>query len=132
MRQNRSPFKRAQACGKGGKSKGKGKDKHRSQRMYHGESSDKACLCCGLKGHAKSNCRLKDEKCLVCGKLGHLKAVCRAGAAHQVEETSNTDERDEAKMEMLWALAVMKMTRKMTARTTNRTGLKPCSSRSLP
>ncbi len=58
--------RRSNACrsgGKGGNSKGKGKakDKNFSQRMYHGESSDKACLCCGCKGHVKSNCRFKDE-----------------------------------------------------------------------
>ncbi len=61
--------------GKGGKSKGngKGKDNNFSQRMYHGEISDKAWLCCGCKGHVKSNCKFKDEKCSTCGRVGRLR-----------------------------------------------------------
>ncbi len=51
------------SAGKGGKSKGTGKDENFPQRIYHGESSERACLRCGRKGHVKSNCRFKDEKC---------------------------------------------------------------------
>ncbi len=78
VRKERSLVERVQEQQRNGKNKGKGKRSKFSQSMHHGGKGkiEKACLCCGRKGHVKRQCRFNDEKCSSCGKTGHLKAVC--------------------------------------------------------
>ena len=55
------------------------KEKDRKAKEQR-EKDDTAlkCLCCGGKGHAKTDCRQADKACNNCGKVGHLSHLCRS------------------------------------------------------
>ena len=70
----------AKGAGKG-KSKGKGNNGN-GKGNDGGRAADKSlCSCCGVKGHAKADCRQRDKTCSSCGKTGHLAKVCRSSSA---------------------------------------------------
>lgn len=41
------------------------------------DNSELTCYCCGVKGHVKPDCSLRDKKCDNCGRPGHVAKLCR-------------------------------------------------------
>ena len=56
------------------------KAKEQRDRKDKDDAAAMKCLCCGGKGHMKSDCRQADKACNNCGKTGHLAHVCRSKA----------------------------------------------------
>lgn len=57
---------------------------------------DVVCFCCGLRGHAKPDCRFKESGCFRCGEKGHTIRVCRQKPRRQgnnsVEQVEEAEE----------------------------------------
>ena len=92
-------FKPSSAAPKGG-GKGKHKGKGKGGKGNDGSggkgggrtANENLCSCCGVKGHAKADCRQPDKVCNNCGKTGHIAAVCRSRPPGDSPQTPQIDE----------------------------------------
>ena len=95
--------KRSSGSSKGageGTGKGSGKDKGKGKSR-----ASETCMCCGMEGHKKADCKFKNAACSNCGKIGHLRAVCRNTNTHEIEQDTG-EPSPEVTVEAVWCMSV--------------------------